>query len=192
MDAKAYYGAPDHIYNTIRPILHEPGPIANGTFRTNQGIPIAAGETLERAAYHSNASCTSPRWASGCCSSSATTASPPARRCRPTCTRSPNPRSTTSARRSSMTAWCRSWPSRPVAGSRSTGGVVADRRPLVQAAAADREGRPADHLELRRRRAAQRRPWPTARAGSRRTTSGSSAGATRSRPPCLAPTGSPA
>jgi plastocyanin len=54
MDAKAYYGAPDHIYNTIRPILHEPGPIANGTFRTAQGIPIAAGETLERAAYHSN------------------------------------------------------------------------------------------------------------------------------------------
>jgi plastocyanin len=54
MDAKAYYGAPDHIYNTIRPILHEPGPIANGTFRTDQGIPIAAGETLERAAYHSN------------------------------------------------------------------------------------------------------------------------------------------
>ena len=25
-DAKAYYGAPDHPYNTIRPILHEPGP----------------------------------------------------------------------------------------------------------------------------------------------------------------------
>jgi plastocyanin len=54
LDAKAYYGAPDHIYNTIRPILHEPGPIANGTFKTAQGIPIAAGETLERAAYHSN------------------------------------------------------------------------------------------------------------------------------------------
>jgi hypothetical protein len=54
MDAKAYYGAPDHPYNTIRPILHEPGPIANGSFRTMQGIPIAAGETLERAAYHSD------------------------------------------------------------------------------------------------------------------------------------------
>jgi plastocyanin len=53
-DAKAYYGAPDHPYNTIRPILHEPGPIANGTFRTSQGIQVAAGEVLERAAYHSN------------------------------------------------------------------------------------------------------------------------------------------
>jgi plastocyanin len=53
LDAKAYYGAPDHPYNTIRPILHEPGPIANGTFGTAQGIPIAAGEELERAAHHS-------------------------------------------------------------------------------------------------------------------------------------------
>ena len=35
-DAKAYYGADDHPYNTIRPILHEPGPIANGTFRSPQ------------------------------------------------------------------------------------------------------------------------------------------------------------
>jgi plastocyanin len=54
MDAKAYYGAPDHPYNTIRPILHEPGPIANGTFKSAQGIPIAAGEVLERAAHHSD------------------------------------------------------------------------------------------------------------------------------------------
>ena len=54
MDAKAYYGAADHPYNTIRPILHEPGPIANGTFHTAQGIPIAAGEVLERAAHHDN------------------------------------------------------------------------------------------------------------------------------------------
>ena len=43
MDAKAYYGAPDHPYNTIRPILHEPGPIANGTFRTAQGDPDRGG-----------------------------------------------------------------------------------------------------------------------------------------------------
>jgi hypothetical protein len=53
-DAKAYYGADDHPYNTIRPILHEPGPIANGTFRTLQGIPVTAGEVLEREAVHSN------------------------------------------------------------------------------------------------------------------------------------------
>jgi plastocyanin len=54
-DAKAYYGAADHPYNTIRPILHEPGPIANGTFRSLQGVPVTAGETLERAAVHDNA-----------------------------------------------------------------------------------------------------------------------------------------
>ena len=56
LDARAYYGAADHPYNTIRPILHEPGPIANGTFRSAQGIPVAAGEVLERAAFHDNAS----------------------------------------------------------------------------------------------------------------------------------------
>ena len=65
-DANAYYGADDHPYNTIRPILHEPGPIANGTFGTLQGVPVRAGEVLERTAYHDNASCTSRRWASGC------------------------------------------------------------------------------------------------------------------------------
>jgi plastocyanin len=54
LDARAYYGAADHPYNTIRPILHEPGPIANGTFETAQGIPISAGEVLERTAIHDN------------------------------------------------------------------------------------------------------------------------------------------
>ncbi|HET6550643.1 MAG TPA: hypothetical protein VFG79_19415 [Solirubrobacter sp.] len=54
-DAKAYYGAADHPYNTIRPILHEPGPIANGTYRSLQGVPVAAGEELERTAVHDNA-----------------------------------------------------------------------------------------------------------------------------------------
>jgi plastocyanin len=52
LDAKAYYGAADHPYNTIRPILHEPGPIANGTFTSLQGIPLKAGEVLERTAVH--------------------------------------------------------------------------------------------------------------------------------------------
>jgi hypothetical protein len=54
LDAKAYYGGAKHPYNTIRPILHEPGPIANGTFATAQGIPVAAGEVLERTALHDN------------------------------------------------------------------------------------------------------------------------------------------
>jgi plastocyanin len=54
LDARAYYGAGDHPYNTVRPILHEPGPIANGSFSSEQGIPLAAGEVLERAAFHDN------------------------------------------------------------------------------------------------------------------------------------------
>jgi hypothetical protein len=53
--AETYHAPPDHIYNTIRPILHEPGPIANGTFRTAQGVPITSGEVLHRRAVHDNA-----------------------------------------------------------------------------------------------------------------------------------------
>ena len=52
--ARAYYGAPDHIYNTIRPILHEPSPIANGTLRSERGVPIAGGEVFKRRALHDN------------------------------------------------------------------------------------------------------------------------------------------
>ncbi|HEX8205880.1 MAG TPA: hypothetical protein VF587_07470 [Solirubrobacteraceae bacterium] len=53
--ADVYHAPPGHIYNTIRPILHEPGPIANGTFRTAEGIPITPGEVLHRRAVHDNA-----------------------------------------------------------------------------------------------------------------------------------------
>ena len=52
--APAYHGTPDHVYNTIRPILHEPGPIGNGTFATAQGVPITEGEVLRRVAVHDN------------------------------------------------------------------------------------------------------------------------------------------
>ena len=53
-NANVYHGTPDHIYNTIRPILHEPGPIANGTFGTKQGVPLREGEVLRRRAVHDN------------------------------------------------------------------------------------------------------------------------------------------
>jgi hypothetical protein len=53
--APTYHGRPNHIYNTIRPILHEPGPIANGTYGTVEGIPITEGEIFERRAVHDNA-----------------------------------------------------------------------------------------------------------------------------------------
>ena len=52
--APVYHGKPNHVYNTIRPILHEPGPIANGTYATQDGIPITGGEVLERRAVHDN------------------------------------------------------------------------------------------------------------------------------------------
>jgi plastocyanin len=52
--APTYYGPEDHIYNTIRPILHEPGPIANGTFRSGQGVPIREGEVFTRTGVHDN------------------------------------------------------------------------------------------------------------------------------------------
>jgi plastocyanin len=52
--APAYYGPPDHVYNTIRPILHEPGPVGNGTFATAQGVPVTEGEVLRRVAVHDN------------------------------------------------------------------------------------------------------------------------------------------
>jgi hypothetical protein len=52
--APVYHGPPDHVYNTIRPILHEPGPIGNGAYATGRGIPIRQGEVLRRTAVHDN------------------------------------------------------------------------------------------------------------------------------------------
>jgi hypothetical protein len=52
--APVYHGRPGHVYNTIRPILHEPGPIGNGSYATVRGIPIAEGEVLRRVAVHDN------------------------------------------------------------------------------------------------------------------------------------------
>jgi plastocyanin len=53
--ARAYYGLPSNIYNTIRPILHEPGPIGNGAYASAKGIPVQKGEVFERRAVHDNA-----------------------------------------------------------------------------------------------------------------------------------------
>jgi hypothetical protein len=52
--APVYHGPADHPYNTIRPILHEPGPIGTGAYATAKGIPIAEGEVLRRTAVHDN------------------------------------------------------------------------------------------------------------------------------------------
>jgi hypothetical protein len=52
--ARVYHGLPNHVYNTIRPILHEPGPIGTGTFATRTGVPIHEGDVLRRVAVHDN------------------------------------------------------------------------------------------------------------------------------------------
>jgi plastocyanin len=52
--APVYHGTPDHPYNTIRPVLHEPGPIGTGAYATAKGIPIGQGEVLRRTAVHDN------------------------------------------------------------------------------------------------------------------------------------------
>jgi len=52
--APVYHGRPSHVYNTIRPILHEPGPIGTGTYASGEGIPIGEGEVLRRTAVHDN------------------------------------------------------------------------------------------------------------------------------------------
>jgi plastocyanin len=40
------WGLPDHPFYTVRPVLHEPGPINMSAFRSTQGIPVAAGERI--------------------------------------------------------------------------------------------------------------------------------------------------
>jgi plastocyanin len=52
--APAYHGTRRHIYNRIRPILHEPGPIGNGAYGSVRGIPLAEGEELSSRAVHDN------------------------------------------------------------------------------------------------------------------------------------------
>ncbi|HEU0023468.1 MAG TPA: hypothetical protein VFQ12_02475 [Thermoleophilaceae bacterium] len=49
-----YHAPPNHVYNTIRPILHEPGPIGTGAYASYKGIPIKKGEVLRRVAVHEN------------------------------------------------------------------------------------------------------------------------------------------
>jgi plastocyanin len=41
------YGMPDDPVYTIRPILHEPGPIATGYFLSRRGIPVRRGQKLD-------------------------------------------------------------------------------------------------------------------------------------------------
>ncbi len=156
LDARAYYGAADHPYNTIRPILHEPGPIANGTFETAQGIPITAGEVLERTAIHDNSTlhvAAMGFWVMNLvrddtvdalrAAADGSARGHQARQVRPRGAVRLRPRGTAAVHAE-----------REVEGVQRQLGP--DRRPVLQARDADRARGSEDHLALRRLRAAQR------------------------------------
>ena len=80
--APVYHGLAKHPYNTIRPILHEPGPIGTGAYATRQGHPDRARARCCGARRSTTTTtCTWPRWASGPPGSSRTTPSRSAASC---------------------------------------------------------------------------------------------------------------
>ena len=46
VESRPTYGMPDHIYYTLRPVLHEPGPMSTSWFESASGVPIHQGEQL--------------------------------------------------------------------------------------------------------------------------------------------------
>jgi plastocyanin len=48
------WGLPAHPFYTVRPVLHEPGPINMSQFRSAQGIPVAQGERLTLTSRYDN------------------------------------------------------------------------------------------------------------------------------------------
>ena len=48
------WAPPDHPFYTVRPILHEPGPLNMTAFRTPTGIPVAAGERVRLNSLYDN------------------------------------------------------------------------------------------------------------------------------------------
>jgi plastocyanin len=52
--SRAYYGYPDHIFYEVRPILHEPSPIAVSRTVSLDGIPVNEGDVLRLTAAYDN------------------------------------------------------------------------------------------------------------------------------------------
>ena len=52
--SRPVWGSRRHPYYTVRPILHEPGPIHMSQFTSTAGIPVAAGDTLRLDAVYDN------------------------------------------------------------------------------------------------------------------------------------------
>src|SRR5687767_1228461 len=52
MTSRAHYGLPEHPYYQVRPVLHEPGPVATGWVTSASGIPVRRGELLRATAVY--------------------------------------------------------------------------------------------------------------------------------------------
>jgi plastocyanin len=54
MEMDPAWGMPNHPFYHVRPILHEPGPIAVSGFLTGQGFPVAQGQPVKLTATYDN------------------------------------------------------------------------------------------------------------------------------------------
>lgn len=55
MTSKPAWGMPDHPFYTVRPILHEPGPISMTGWLSSQGFPVKAGQRIRLTSRYDNA-----------------------------------------------------------------------------------------------------------------------------------------
>jgi plastocyanin len=54
MTSKPAWGMPDHPFYTVRPILHEPGPISMSGWLSKQGFPVKAGQRIRLTSRYDN------------------------------------------------------------------------------------------------------------------------------------------
>jgi plastocyanin len=54
MEFDPAWGMPSHPFYHVRPILHEPGPIAVSAYLSSQGFPVAAGQPIKLTATYDN------------------------------------------------------------------------------------------------------------------------------------------
>ena len=183
---------PNHIYNTIRPILHEPGPIATGTFGVATGCPDPArARCSRRRAVHDNAQpARGRRWGSGCCM---LVKDDSVGQCDPM---------PTTSRRSRRPRRFDKTPNHAPEGAAARTSRPGALRRLHRRPAHDRRRATSGPAQIRARRSARRSRgssrarsrtpsrWPTGRAGFSSLYIGQHGRqASRSRRPCPAPTG---
>jgi plastocyanin len=54
MTSRPAWGMPDHPFYTVRPILHEPGPISMSGWLSSQGFPVKAGQRIRLTSRYDN------------------------------------------------------------------------------------------------------------------------------------------